>query len=124
METCEHTTHSRSRRSYSYRASLSARSSSSGYIYTKGAGLFGALGHGDSLQDVPSFKQVHVHAGAGTDVQPSQHTVGMPKQSSSGENSGGVDKSWQPLSFRQISAGWGHTAAVRDPNPTRCTVLC
>jgi alpha-tubulin suppressor-like RCC1 family protein len=116
VETCVHTIHGAS-----YHASARACSSNSGYIYTKGAGVFGALGHGDSLQDVPAFKQVHVHAGAGTDVEPAasshgshqQHPVGMPRQSSSGgEGEGGGGKRWHPLTFRQISAGWGHTAAV------------
>jgi len=91
--------------------------SGSGYIYTKGAGVFGALGHGDALQDVATFKQVHVHAGAGTGVETSTgHTVGMLRSSSTGNSasssSSNAENHWKPLLFKQISAGWGHSAAV------------
>ncbi len=71
-----------------------------GYLYTKGAGVFGALGHGDSLQDIASFKKVAVNAAA----------INID-QSITDENSLS-DPNTKSLRFKQISCGWGHTAVV------------
>lgn len=61
--------------------------SSVGVIHSKGIGVFGALGHGDSLQDVSTFKRVNVV----------KHLAGEDENC---------------LDFVQVSAGWGHSAGV------------
>jgi alpha-tubulin suppressor-like RCC1 family protein len=55
-----------------------------GTIYTKGSGLFGALGRGD-LYDAQEFMKV-------------SHCEGLPED----------------VTYTSISAGWGHTAAVTN----------
>ena len=53
-----------------------------GKLYSKGVGVLGALGQGDSLQDITAFKKIlRVDAEEGDEV-------------------------------RSVSAGWGHSAAV------------
>lgn len=55
-----------------------------GIVYSKGAGVMGALGLGDSLNDVGNFQRVHI------------------RSSHSSENS--------PV--KVVACGWGHSAAV------------
>jgi hypothetical protein len=59
--------------------------SSDKFLHTQGCGIFGALGHGSDLMDIPSFKKLDISKLTGLDITVSQ-----------------------------VSTGWGHSAGVTD----------
>jgi hypothetical protein len=66
-----------------------------GKLFSKGSGVLGALGQGDSLQDSDSFQRVSIH------------THGQVHNAENDENS------LNPMSkVVSVAAGWGHSAAV------------